>query len=96
MSNEINGHRSSARVCARVAMSSTASQMSDEHQRGGNTVRYADLRTSMNDLRASLCIAIGVPPEHIDRNGYDLSTPEAGEYMAAQRREIEARRAGAA
>lgn len=94
MSDKISGHWFSARTCARAAMSTTASQMSNARHYG-NTVRYSDLRTSMNDLRASLCIAIGVPMEHIDRNGFNVSTPEAREYMAARQREIEERRAGA-
>lgn len=33
-------------------------------------VAHADAMTSMADARAALCIARGVPLEHIDRLGY--------------------------
>jgi hypothetical protein len=82
-----------ARRCAFAGMSTTATRMSDARC-SGDTARYADLRSSMNDLRAALCIASGVPMEHIDRNGFNVSTAAAREYRAVQQREIEARRGG--
>ena len=86
--------RSSAWIHAYTAMSTTASRMSDARGRG-DVVQYSDLRTSMDDLRTALCIAIGVPMEHVDRNGFNVSTLAAREYMAERQRQIEARRTGA-
>lgn len=67
--------RSPARITAYIAMTSIASRM---HPAGGalrrtDPVAYADLVTSMCDQRAALCLADGVPVEHIDRDGYDVS-----------------------
>lgn len=68
--------RNPARIAARIAMSSISERMHPNHGRAlrhADPVAYADLVTSMCDQRAALCLAIGVPVEHIDRDGYDVS-----------------------
>lgn len=78
--------RNPARLAARMAMSGLAEDM---HPNYGPALRYtdpvahADLVTSMCDQRAALCVAIGVPLEHIDRNGYN--TARSASREGAQR-----------
>jgi hypothetical protein len=73
-------------------MQAAAGQMnpinySNGHKRLKDTdpVAYADLVTSMCDLRAAVCIFAGVPVEDIDRDGYNLSKPGARARMEASR-----------
>lgn len=58
-----------ARIAAYTAMSTTAERMCAARQRGDQVLR-ADLRTSMNDLRAALSISFGVALDDISRDGY--------------------------
>lgn len=83
-----------ARTAAYTAMSTTASRMSPDGRRLRFTdpVAYADLVTTMNDHRAALCLARGVALEHLDRDGFDVSTPTARAYVEAKRAELETRR----
>jgi hypothetical protein len=65
-----------ARIAARLAMSSIAERMHPNHGpalRHADPVAYANLVTSMCDQRAALCLAIGVPVENVDRDGYNVS-----------------------
>lgn len=71
------GYDARAALGARLAMSTLASRMSPDAGplRRRDPVAYWDLRTSMDDLRAALCLATGIPVENISRDGYDLSRP---------------------
>lgn len=60
-----------AGLAAYCAMSAIASQMTDARERG-DRVAYADLRASMNDLRAAYTIALSTPLSLITRDGYSL------------------------
>lgn len=45
-------------------------------RRDADPVAYADQVTSMNDARTALCLAMGVPMEHIDpAAGHNLGRP---------------------
>jgi hypothetical protein len=64
-----------ASLAAKLAMSSLASRMHPDSGplRSSDPVAYWDLRTSMDDQRAALCLAGGIPVEHVRRDGYDIS-----------------------
>lgn len=82
------------RTAARIGMSRTAGKMHPcygQALRVTDPVTYWDLVASMNDYRAALCLATGVPVENIDRDGYNLTRPEARQYLADKRREYGAR-----
>jgi hypothetical protein len=76
-----------ARLEAKLAMSTLASRMHPDSGplRRNNPVLYWDLRASMDDLRAALCIARGVPMDQISRDGYAVITDQARDYLAAKR-----------
>src|SRR5699024_9388831 len=65
------GYDHAAALAAKVAMSTLASRMHPNSGPLRNTdpVAYWDMRTSMDDQRAALCLASGVPVEHITRDG---------------------------
>lgn len=65
------GYDEAARSAAFLAMSSLAGRMSAGLRRA-EPVTYADLRTSMDDLRAAFCLAIGIPVRHVSRSGYNV------------------------
>jgi hypothetical protein len=73
------GYDARATLGARLAMSRLASRMSPDagQLRLTDPVTYWDLRASMDDLRAALCLANGIPVDNISRDGYDLSRPAA-------------------
>jgi hypothetical protein len=64
-----------AAFAAQLAMSSLASRMhpGSGHLRRSDPVAYWDLRQSMDTQRAALCLAHGIPVEHVSRDGYDIS-----------------------
>lgn len=64
-----------------LAMFALASVMTDHRLvHGTNTPEYADMSTTMCDLRSAVNLARGVPPEHITALGY----PDLG-YLREQR-----------
>lgn len=69
------GYDRKASLEARLAMSGLASRMHPDSGplRSSDPVAYWDLRTSMDDQRAALVLAGGVPVEHVRRDGYDIS-----------------------
>lgn len=69
------GYNDAACLAARVAMSALASRMhpASGPLRSTDPVAYWDLRSSMDDQRAALCLAIGIPVEKVRRDGYDIS-----------------------
>lgn len=69
------GYDRRARLAARLAMSTLASRMHPDSGplRSSDPVAYWDLRQSMDTQRAALCLAIGIPVEHVRRDGYDIS-----------------------
>lgn len=69
------GYDRKAALNARLAMSSLASRMhpASGPLRSSDPVAYWDLRASMDDLRAALCLSNGIPVEHVSRDGYDIS-----------------------
>lgn len=72
------GYNRHAAVAARCAMSGLAGRMhptAGDSLRRADPVTYWDLRTSMDDQRAALCLATGIPVEHVSRDGYDISRP---------------------
>jgi len=68
------GYHRKAAVNAKCAMSTLASRMhpASGPLRSTDPVAYWDLRASMDDRRASLCLAIGIPVEDIRRDGYHV------------------------
>jgi hypothetical protein len=52
-------------------------------------VAYADWETSMADARTALCLACGVPPEHITARGFDVSDRSYKNVRGSWTRHIE-------
>jgi hypothetical protein len=73
------GYDARAALAARLAMSRLASRMHPDSGalRRTDPVAYWDLRASMDDLRAALCLANGIDIAKISCDGYDLSRPAA-------------------
>lgn len=69
------GYNRKAALAARLAMSSLASRMHPNSGplRSSDPVAYWDLVQSMDTWRAALVLALGIPVEHVSRNGYDIS-----------------------
>ena len=69
------GYHRKAALEAKLAMTSLASRMHPDSGplRRSDPVAYWDLRASMDDLRAALCLANGIPVEDVRRDGYDIS-----------------------
>lgn len=78
-----SGYGRAATLAAKLAMSTLASRM---HPAGGplrtsDPVAYWDLRTSMDDQRAALCLGAGLTIEQVSRDGYNISQPNARESI---------------
>lgn len=73
------GYNRRAVLAARLAMSGLASAatINGEQLRRINPVWYWDLRTSIDDQRAALVLASGIPIEHVRRDGYDISRADS-------------------
>lgn len=72
-------------IATKLAMSSLASRMHPDFGgplRRSDPVAYWDMCASMDDRRAALCLASGIPVENISRDGYDLSKPSARRFHA--------------
>ncbi|HET9144088.1 hypothetical protein [Actinophytocola sp.] len=69
------GYNRRAAIAAKCAMSTLASRMhpASGPLRSSDPVAYWDLRASMDDQRAALCLANGIPVEQVSRDGYDVS-----------------------
>lgn len=70
------GRNEAARRRAYLALAALASKMSEARERA-DQVALADLRTSMNDQRAALALALATPLECLSRDGYAHLTPAA-------------------
>lgn len=69
------GYNGLAAINAKIGMSALASRMRPDSGplRRSDPVAYWDLRASMDDLRAALVLANGIPVEDVRRDGYDIS-----------------------